>query len=284
MRLPRFVKMPDTGQFLKSWATLAATGSLISDGAQINSQVVSVTAANGTKAVVLPSAQKGMEIVVVNTDASNTLPVFPFNGDSAAINAGSANASFVVGAGRSATFHAESKTQWRVAASSASLATAAELNTLAGVTAGTVTASKAVVVDANKDIGSFRNLRTTRTVHAEGAAVSVNTAGAATIAAATMVGGIYVRDPNGAGRTDTFDSAANLVAALPGAAVGDIIDLLIVNGADAAEAITLAVPASGSFDGNQTASSRVIGQNTSKMVRIRLTNVTGGTEAYVVYA
>lgn len=284
MRLPRIVKMPDNGQILESWATLAATGSLISDGAQITSQNVTVTGANGTKAVVLPSALKGMRVTVINSDASNTLPVFPYNGDSAAINGGSANASFVVGAGRSATFVAESKTQWRVPASTAGLATAAELNTLAGVTAGTVTASKAVVVDSNKDIATFRNLRSTRNIHQEGAAVSVNTAGAATIAAATMVGGIYVRDPNGAGRTDTFDSAANLVAALPGAAVGDILDLLIVNGADAAEAITLAVPASGAFDANQTAASRVIGQNTSKLVRIRLTNVTAASEAYVVYA
>lgn len=37
-------------------------------------------------------------------------------------------------------------------------ATAAQLNASAGVTAGTVTASKAVVVDANKDIASFRNV------------------------------------------------------------------------------------------------------------------------------
>jgi len=35
---------------------------------------------------------------------------------------------------------------------------AAELNVLDGVSAGTVAASKAVVVDSNKDIGSFRNV------------------------------------------------------------------------------------------------------------------------------
>lgn len=40
----------------------------------------------------------------------------------------------------------------------AQTATPAEVNVLAGVTAGTVTASKAVVVDANKDLGDFRNL------------------------------------------------------------------------------------------------------------------------------
>ena len=37
----------------------------------------------------------------------------------------------------------------------------AELETIDGVTAGTVTASKAVVVDADKDIGSFRNVTAT---------------------------------------------------------------------------------------------------------------------------
>ena len=42
--------------------------------------------------------------------------------------------------------------------STALAATAAELNVLDGVTAGTVAASKAVVVDGNKDIATFRNL------------------------------------------------------------------------------------------------------------------------------
>lgn len=37
-------------------------------------------------------------------------------------------------------------------------ATPAELNTLDGVTAGSVTASKPVIVDSNKDVGDFRNL------------------------------------------------------------------------------------------------------------------------------
>ena len=39
--------------------------------------------------------------------------------------------------------------------------TEAELEMLDGITAGTVAASKAVVVDANKDIGSFRNITLT---------------------------------------------------------------------------------------------------------------------------
>jgi hypothetical protein len=57
-------------------------------------------------------------------------------------------------------------------------ATTAEINTLAGVTAGTVAASKAVVVDANKDISAFRHvtLNTTRTATNVGAAATGSTA------------------------------------------------------------------------------------------------------------
>jgi len=43
-------------------------------------------------------------------------------------------------------------------------ASAAEINTLDGVTAGTVTESKALVVDANKDLSSIRNLELTGTL------------------------------------------------------------------------------------------------------------------------
>lgn len=160
----------------------------------------------------------------------------------------------------------------------------AELAVVDGVTAGTVAASKAAVVDANKDIKQFRNLRTVRVLSDGGSPTSINTAGGATYSAANLLTGIIVRDPNGAGRTDTLETAANLVAAIPGATVGDTLEVLIVNGADAAEAITLAAGTGGGFDTNQTASSRVIGQNTSKSILIRLTNVSGGSEAYVIYA
>jgi len=127
-------------------------------------------------------------------------------------------------------------------------------------------------------------LKPARVITAEGAPSSVATAGAGTISAAHVMSGIYVRDCAGAGRTDTFDTGAAIVAAVPNAAVGDVLRLLIVNGSDAAETITLGVPASGGFDTNQTATARVIPQFHSKLVHIRLTNVTAGAEAYVVYA
>jgi predicted RecA/RadA family phage recombinase len=109
-------------------------------------------------------------------------------------------------------------------------------------------------------------------------------AGAVVLTAGEILGGIVVADPNGAGRNYTLPTAALLVAALAGARVGDVIRCYMVNGADAAEAITLLAGAGGAFDANQTAASRVIGQNTSKLVHIRLTNVTPAAEAYVAYA
>src|SRR5690349_8059679 len=119
----------------------------------------------------------------------------------------------------------------------------------------------------------------------DSALTSKNTAGAVTLAAAELLTRLIVADPNGAGRTYTFPTAALLVAAMVAAGncqVGSTLDVLIVNGADAAETITLAAGAGGAFDANQTASSRVIPQNTQKTVRIRITNIGGGTEAYVM--
>lgn len=116
------------------------------------------------------------------------------------------------------------------------------------------------------------------------APASKSTAGPVTLTAAEVLGGIVVADPNGAGRTYTLPTAALLVAAIPGAKVGDVVRCYIVNGADAAEAITIAEGTGGGFDANQTAGSRVIAQNNSKLVHIRLTNVTASSEAYVVYA
>lgn len=115
------------------------------------------------------------------------------------------------------------------------------------------------------------------------APTSINTAGAVTYTAAQILSGVIVRDPNGAARTDVLPTAALLVAALPGAEVGDMIKCYIVNGADAAEALTIGEGVGGAFDANQQAASRIIGQNNSKLLHIRLTNVTAAAEAYVAY-
>jgi hypothetical protein len=119
------------------------------------------------------------------------------------------------------------------------------------------------------------------------APASSNNAGNNTITAANILTGIYVRDCNGAGRTDTLDTAAAIVAAIRSAtstaAIGDILYLDVINGTNGAFSVTIAAGTGGAFDANQSAASRVVQQNSSKCMSLRLTNVTAGSEAYVVY-
>lgn len=126
-------------------------------------------------------------------------------------------------------------------------------------------------------------LRESSGVTSTSAATSDATAGNRTYTAAEILGGTIVRDCAGGSRSDVLPTAALLVAAINGAQVGDTINCLIVNGSDAAEVITIGAGTGGGFDTNQTAASRVIPQNASKFARIRLTNVTAASEAYVVY-
>ena len=75
--------------------------------------------------------------------------------------------------------------------STAVTSTAAEINLLDGSTAGTVVASKAVVVDANKDIASFRNVTLTGELDAATLDISgdVDIDGAADIAGDLVLSG-----------------------------------------------------------------------------------------------
>ena len=76
-----------------------------------------------------------------------------------------------------------------------------------------------------------------------------------------------------------------VVAGVPGAQVGDLVQYLHINGSDPiTEVITLVAGAGGAFDANQLAVSRIITGGNSKWVTLRLTNVTAGAEAYVAYA
>jgi predicted RecA/RadA family phage recombinase len=98
------------------------------------------------------------------------------------------------------------------------------------------------------------NPSTTGRVRLSGAVASVDddaapaprsyaTVGAQVYTAADILGGIIVRDTNGGARTDTLPTAALLVAALPGVRVGDVVRCQIINGADAAEVLTIAAGA-----------------------------------------
>lgn len=105
------------------------------------------------------------------------------------------------------------------------------------------------------------------------------TAGDLTLTAAMLLGGLVLRDPAGGDRTDTTDTAANLVAAFPSAIVGSSFRVAIRNTADAAETITVAGGAGVTTSGTMT-----IAQNNTREFIAVLDNVTSGAEAVTMYA
>lgn len=107
------------------------------------------------------------------------------------------------------------------------------------------------------------------------------------LAADLLTGIITWKNSNTASSNMTLDSAANMVASVnqisSGAQVGDYISCLVINstGSGAGGIITLVNGAGGTFDANQTAPTIAVGA--SRYLFIRLTNVTPGSEAYVLY-
>jgi hypothetical protein len=116
---------------------------------------------------------------------------------------------------------------------------------------------------------------------------TLTTAGPLTLTAAQVLGGMLLRDPNGAGRTDTLPTAALLLAALKGDALHELdgpdagasFEFVIRNTADAAETITVAAGTGGTTSGTMT-----IAQNNSKLFLVVFTNIKPGSEAYTVYS
>lgn len=107
----------------------------------------------------------------------------------------------------------------------------------------------------------------------------LTTAGAETYTAAQLKGGLITRDPNGAGRTDTTDTAANLIAGLGLDDDGDSHQCRLINTADAAEAITL----QGGTGVTVANAGQTVGQNESALLVFRRTSATAVT-LYVIGA
>lgn len=161
------VAMPATGLIGLSRAALAAAGTDATNGGAVATQVVAVTASDGTKGVVLPAAATTTgPILILNTVLTSgaNLKVYPVNGGNDNINGEAEDAAFTMGPGAAAWFVPTSATQWYVADKSGVLTTKAEDNILDGVTAtatelnyldittlGTGAASKAIVLDASGD-------------------------------------------------------------------------------------------------------------------------------------
>lgn len=100
------------------------------------------------------------------------------------------------------------------------------------------------------------------------------TASAVTFTAAEVVGGLILRDPNGAGRADLVPTVASLFAELgsPVKIAGLSFDFTIRNTADAAETITLTTNTGWTLSGTMT-----IAQNNSKTFRVVFTSAAAAT-------
>ena len=136
------------------------------------------------------------------------------------------------------------------------------------------------------ELATIRKSRLERTVlrTMKAAVASYATTAAQTYTADDILGGIIVRDCAGASRSDVLTTAALLVAAIPDAKIGDVVECKIINGSDpVSEIITIGAGSGGAFDTNQTAVSRTILGTNSALLHIRLTAVASGSEAYVAY-
>jgi len=103
------------------------------------------------------------------------------------------------------------------------------------------------------------------------------TAAAITYTVAYVLGGLILRNTNGAGRADLLPTAAALVAAIEGCAVGCAFEFTVRSAG--AETITITTNTGLTLAGTMT-----IATANSKRFIVVFTNVTAGSEAATVYS
>lgn len=106
---------------------------------------------------------------------------------------------------------------------------------------------------------------------------TITTASAVTYSAAQLLGGMILRDPNGAGRSDVTPTATQILAEMENCAIGTGFEFTIRNTADAAETITVTAGTGVTLSGTMT-----IAQNNSKRFLAVVTAI--GTPAVTVYS
>ncbi|MDO8683111.1 MAG: hypothetical protein Q7N50_06485 [Armatimonadota bacterium] len=99
-----------TGGLARSSASVTALSSDQAGAAAMTAEINSVTAANDTKAVKLPTAAADKVVEVINTVRTASLKVYPATGGQ--INALGANAVYTLKPGQRATFIGKSTTLW----------------------------------------------------------------------------------------------------------------------------------------------------------------------------
>ena len=98
-----------TGAIRLPVSAVAAAGSTQGDAAALAEGINVVSAADGTKGVILPTAVAGMVIIVKNT-AAGALKIYPATGG--AVNAVAANGAYSITNVTSSMLEAASTTQW----------------------------------------------------------------------------------------------------------------------------------------------------------------------------
>jgi len=140
--------------------------------------------------------------------------------------------------------------------------------------------ARAIVVEAADAEGDLAGVRligpfppALGTLISKTTVTTLATAGAATYTAAQLLGGLILRDPAGSARSDVTPTAAQIIAAITQAGVGNSFEFTIRNTADASEVITVTAGTDVTLSGTMT-----IGQNNSKRF---LALVTSGTEVTI---
>ncbi len=142
---------------------------------------------------------------------------------------------------------------------------------VAGPTADLAGASPA----SDGDLGFA--LHTPKGVTPTGVKSEVTQSTTATLTAAQILAGFINSAPAGA-ITLTLPTAANMVAGMKGAKVGDSFEVVIENTSGGANSITLAA------GGATLRGGTTVAQNKSAILKGVLTNVTASSEAYTVYS
>lgn len=107
---------------------------------------------------------------------------------------------------------------------------------------------------------------------------AVTTAGAGTITVNQFLGGVYLRDLNGASRTDTTPTAILLLNKLgPGAYVGQSFEFIVQNSADGAERLTVAAGTGCTITGRA-----VVDPGEQARFQVILTNISYASGAYAL--
>lgn len=116
---------------------------------------------------------------------------------------------------------------------------------------------------------TFGNLRADGLATSKATVTTKTNAAAVTYTADEIIGGLILRDPNGAGRADLVPTVASLFEALgePQNVAGTSFEFTIRNTANAAETITVTTNTGWTLSGTMT-----IAQNNSKRFKVVFTS------------